>query len=115
MIIKSPVFKWHSNNGPFSNWTTFDHLNTRLVRYSDPPLYDKYGTLSIQIEQNGIKKFCLQGDKGRGGQISCCAPGAFSSRYGPVRRYSRNTEYTPVEQNKYKKHKIDPMETTIGT
>ena len=67
MIIKSPVFKWHSNNGPFSNWTTFDHLNTRLVRYSDPPLYDKYGTLSIQIEQNGIKKFCLQGDKGRGG------------------------------------------------
>ena len=32
----SPVFKWHSNNGSFGDRTTFDHLNTRLVRYSDP-------------------------------------------------------------------------------
>ena len=32
----SPIFKWHLNNGPFGDWTTFDHLNTRLVRYSDP-------------------------------------------------------------------------------
>ena len=31
----SPVFKCHSNNGLFSDQTTFDHLNTRLVRYSD--------------------------------------------------------------------------------
>ena len=31
-----PVFKWHSNTGLFSDQTTFDHLNTRLVRYSNP-------------------------------------------------------------------------------
>ena len=32
----SPVFKWHSNNGPFDDHTTFDHSNTRIVQYSDP-------------------------------------------------------------------------------
>ena len=32
----SPVFKWHSNTEPFDDHTTFDHLNSRLVRYSDP-------------------------------------------------------------------------------
>ena len=32
----SRVFKWHSNNGSFGDRTIFDHLNTRLVRYSDP-------------------------------------------------------------------------------
>ena len=32
----SPVFKWHSNNGPFGDRKTFDHLNTRLVWNSDP-------------------------------------------------------------------------------
>ena len=32
----SLVFKWKSNNGPLSNWKTFDHLNTRLVLYLDP-------------------------------------------------------------------------------
>ena len=26
----------HSNTRPFGDWTIFDHLNTRLVRYSDP-------------------------------------------------------------------------------
>ena len=31
-----PVFKWHSNNGSFGDQTSFDHLNTRLARYSDP-------------------------------------------------------------------------------
>ena len=31
-----PVFKWHSNNRPFGDRTTIDHLNTRLVQYSDP-------------------------------------------------------------------------------
>ena len=30
------VFKWHSNNWPFGDRTTFDHSNTRLVQYSDP-------------------------------------------------------------------------------
>ena len=29
-------FDHPSNNRPFNNWTTFDHLNTRLVGYSDP-------------------------------------------------------------------------------
>ena len=88
MIIKSPVFKWHSNNGPFSNWTTFDHLNTRLVRYSDPPLYDKYGTLSIQIEQNGIKKFCLQGDKGGGGANFVLCPRCIFIKVRPCKLVS---------------------------
>ena len=32
----STGFKWHSNNGPFGDRTNFDHLNTRLVGYSDP-------------------------------------------------------------------------------
>ena len=31
-----PVFKGHLNTGPFGHRTTFDHLNTRLVWYSDP-------------------------------------------------------------------------------
>ena len=31
----SLVFRWHLNTEPFANWTTFDHLNTGLVRYSD--------------------------------------------------------------------------------
>ena len=31
----SPVFKCHFNTGPFANRTNFDHLNTKLVRYSD--------------------------------------------------------------------------------
>ena len=26
----------HLNNGPFNDWTTLNHLNTGLVRYSDP-------------------------------------------------------------------------------
>ena len=31
------VFKWHLNNRPSGDRTTFDHLNTRLVRnYLDP-------------------------------------------------------------------------------
>ena len=30
------MFKWHSKTGPFGYKTTFDHLNTRRVRYSDP-------------------------------------------------------------------------------
>ena len=32
----SLVFKWHTNNGPFGDWTNLDQLNTRLVGYSDP-------------------------------------------------------------------------------
>ena len=31
----SPVFRCHLNTRPFANRTTFNHLNTRLVRYSD--------------------------------------------------------------------------------
>ena len=31
-----PIFKWRSNNRPLGDRTTFDHSNTRLVRYSDP-------------------------------------------------------------------------------
>ena len=34
--IFSPVFKWHLNNGPYSDKTNFNHLNTRPVQYSDP-------------------------------------------------------------------------------
>ena len=30
------IFKWHLNTRPFSIQPLFDHLNTRLVRYSDP-------------------------------------------------------------------------------
>ena len=30
-----PLFRCHLNTGPFDNRTIFDHLNTRLVRYSD--------------------------------------------------------------------------------
>ena len=30
--------KWHSKTGPFGHWTILVHLNTRLVRYSDPHL-----------------------------------------------------------------------------
>ena len=36
----SVLFKWHSNNGPFSDWTTFDYMNTILVQYSDPHCMD---------------------------------------------------------------------------
>ena len=32
MVITQPS---HSNSGPFANRTTFDHLNTRLIQYSD--------------------------------------------------------------------------------
>ena len=32
MVITQPS---HLNTGPFANLTTFDHLNTRLVQYSD--------------------------------------------------------------------------------
>ena len=32
---KCPVFRCHLNTGPFTNQTTFNHLNTGLVRYSD--------------------------------------------------------------------------------
>ena len=31
----NPVFKWHSNTRLFGDCTTFNHLNTRLVLYSD--------------------------------------------------------------------------------
>ena len=31
----SLVFKWHLNKGSFGDRTTTDHLNTRLVWYSD--------------------------------------------------------------------------------
>ena len=29
------VFNWHSKTGQFGDRTTFDHLNTRLLLYSD--------------------------------------------------------------------------------
>ena len=31
-----PVFKWYSNTWPFGIQPLFDHLNTKLVQYSDP-------------------------------------------------------------------------------
>ena len=31
----TPVFKWHLDTRQYCNQTTYDHLNTRLVRYSD--------------------------------------------------------------------------------
>ena len=33
--LKCPVFKCHSNTGPFGNRMHFNHLKTRLVRFSD--------------------------------------------------------------------------------
>ena len=44
----SPVFRYHLNAGPFVNWTTFDHLNTEVVRYSDG--------YCIQFEKKIMKK-----------------------------------------------------------
>ena len=41
----SPVFKCHSNKGPFSDQITFDHSNTRLVFRS--PLYHNYWPTSM--------------------------------------------------------------------
>ena len=35
-VFRCPVFKWHSHTRPFGDQTTFDHLNTRLVWYTDP-------------------------------------------------------------------------------
>ena len=35
------VFKWHLNTGPFSYRAIFDHLNTRMVWYSDPHCIQK--------------------------------------------------------------------------
>ena len=51
-VFRCRVFKWWSgirttvwitdlnqlgwNSGPFVDWTTFDHLNTKLKQYSDP-------------------------------------------------------------------------------
>ena len=47
----SPVLKWHSNNGPFGDRTTFDHSNIRLVQYSDPHCMEgcNEGTLKNDI------------------------------------------------------------------
>ena len=44
-----PLFRWHLNAGPFSDQTTFDHLNTRLVGYSDPNCICKMGQLSQSL------------------------------------------------------------------
>ena len=49
--LLSPVFRCHLNTGPFANRTTFDHLNTKLVRYSD-------GYCNWDL--NGPKKFASQ-------------------------------------------------------
>ena len=51
-----PVFKWHSHNGPFSNRTTFDHSNTRLVQYSDLHCI-VHGGLSVKLLTNNQKRF----------------------------------------------------------
>ena len=37
------------NNRPFDYQTTFDHLKTRLVRYSDPHCISSLGTLPMSI------------------------------------------------------------------
>ena len=47
--LGSPVFKWHSNTRPFVHPTPFDHLNTRLVWYSDP-----HSTVGIRIPTSPI-------------------------------------------------------------
>ena len=36
MAFICPVFKWHSNNGPFSFQPLSDYLNTKLVCNEDP-------------------------------------------------------------------------------
>ena len=41
------VFRGHLNTGPLANRTTFDHSNTRLVRYSGVQDSDGY-CISIQ-------------------------------------------------------------------
>ena len=38
------------NNGPFGDRTTFDHSNTRLVRYSDPHCITKKGFWEINFK-----------------------------------------------------------------
>ena len=35
-LSTGPEFKWHSKSGPFTIWTTFNHLKFRYVQYSDP-------------------------------------------------------------------------------
>ena len=39
MLFRCPITVWYSShdldNGPFNDQTVFNHLNTRLVRYSD--------------------------------------------------------------------------------
>ena len=51
----SPVFKWHLNNRPFGDQTTFDHFNTRLVRYSDPHCI-RIGFAKKDDPENKLKK-----------------------------------------------------------
>ena len=48
-VLFSPVFRCHLNTGPFSNRTTFDHLNTRLVCYSDG-----YCIINKLLNSNGL-------------------------------------------------------------
>ena len=47
-----PVFKWHLSNRPFGDQTTFDHLNTRLVRYSDPHCNTYCNLLTSKVLSN---------------------------------------------------------------
>ena len=55
----SLVFKWHSDNRPFGDWTTFNHLNTRLVWYSDPHCTFEKCFLILQIVLNRLCIFLL--------------------------------------------------------
>ena len=41
--LSCTVFKWHLNTGPFDIQPLFDHLNTKLVGYSDPHYLDESG------------------------------------------------------------------------
>ena len=63
----SPVFRCLLNTRPFANRTTFDHLNARLVWYSDgyciwiPTVLIKIWFLTISTNEKAIFIWLIQG------------------------------------------------------
>ena len=66
----SPLFKWHLksgqngpdgdlNNGPFNDWTAFDHSNNRRVCYSDPHCITKNPKILVTSLKVRVTKFML--------------------------------------------------------
>ena len=72
IIIKSAVFKWHLNNGPFGNRTTFDHLHVRLVQHSDPHCMRNKGLWLNSLNKRVSTKICLWGIRGGGTNFVLC-------------------------------------------